>query len=383
MMMTMGKKILYIFGGLYAPNGMSSIISEKINYLAEYTDNKMYMVLTERPNIPHYYKLSEKVNWVNFDINFDDIDSMSFIKKFFFFILKQYKFKKQLVRYMMELRPDIIVSVARREINFITKVKDGSKKIAEIHFARTFYRKINIRCLPEFVNKWISCFWMNRLLDNLKKLDRFIVLTHEDSKNWPELNNVVVIPNFISSIPNYKSDRSSKAVIAVGRYSWQKGFDLLIEAWAIVNKKHPDWILNIYGGGDNNAFQCIVENKGLSDVIHCNPAVSDIFNRYYKSSFFVLSSRYEGLPLVIIEAMGAGLPVVSFACPCGPRDMIRDGYNGFLVDNGDVEQLAIKICYLIENGDIVNVMGENAISSIKDFNKEAIMNRWIKLFEEL
>ena len=381
--MIMGKKILYIFGGLYAPNGMSSIISEKINYLAEHTDNQMFLVLTERPNAQHYYKLSDKVNWVNFDINFDEIDTMPYIKKFFFFKFKQRKFKKDLIRYMMELRPDVTVSVARREINFITKVKDGSKKIAEIHFARTYYRKVNVRCLPNFVNHLLSKLWMNLLIQDLKRLDRFIVLTQEDGKNWPELSNVMVIPNFVSVLPTQMSNRKSKNVIAVGRYSWQKGFDMLIEAWALVYKKHQDWSLNIYGSGDNKTYQTIVEHKGLSDVVHCNPAVSDIFNRYSESCFFVLSSRYEGLPLVLIEAMGAGLPVVSFACPCGPRDMIKNGFNGFLVENGNVNQLADKICYMIENNEILDSMGENAASSIKDYNKETIMNRWIKLFEEL
>lgn len=379
----MGKKILYVFGGLYAPNGMSSIISQKINYLAEHTDNQMFLVLTERPNVPHYYKLSDKVNWVNFDINFDEIDTMQFIKKFFFFKLKQRKFKKNLIRYMMELRPDVTVSVARREINFITKVKDGSKKIAEIHFSRTYYRKVNIRYLPEFVNQLLSKIWMNFLIHDLKRLDRFIVLTQEDIRNWPELSNVMVIPNPIYTYPNHGSSCTSKQVIAVGRYTYQKGFDLLISAWILVKKRHPDWKLRIFGAGNPDAYRRLVCEKELDDVVFCEGATNDVYARYDESSVFVLSSRYEGLPLVLIEAMSAGLPCVSFTCPCGPRDCIKDGVDGILVEAGNIEKLADGICLLIENETLRKQMGAAARRNAVRFEESNIMHCWIELFESL
>jgi hypothetical protein len=144
----MKKKIIYIYGGLYAPNGMSYMISQKVNYLADYTDFEMGLVLTERPNAPRYYQLSKNVKSVNFDINFDELDTMPFFKKICYFWFKQHRYKKLLTSYLLSERANIVVSVTRREINFLTKINDGSKKIAEIHFARTFYRQINKSYFP-------------------------------------------------------------------------------------------------------------------------------------------------------------------------------------------------------------------------------------------
>ena len=379
----MKKKILYIFGGLYTPNGMASIISEKVNYLAENTDFEMFIVLTEFMYKPEFYHLSEKVRRVNLNINFDELDRMPIFKKVFFYLIKQRKYRKHLTRCLMDIKPDITVSITRREINFLTKIKDGSKKVSEIHFARSFYRKIEKRYFPKWINRWLSKLWMDSLIKNIKDLDKFVVLTHEDMENWPELNNIMVIPNFVSKHFPGKSDCSQKRVIAVGRYSWQKGFDLLINAWQIVYHRHPDWRLDIYGGGDNNQFQKMADAMQLSSVVHCFPAVPNVCEKYIESSFFVLSSRYEGLPLVIIEAMGAGLPVVSFTCPCGPRDLVQDGFNGLLVENGNVNQLADKISFLIENNDRRKTMSYNAFASVASYTKENIMHQWIKLFTDL
>ena len=376
----MAKKILYIYGGLYTPNGMSAIISQKINYLAENTDNEMYIVLTEHPEKKTFYQLSDKIHRKDIVLNFDDLDTMPLVKKIVCYWIKQRKYKRMLTQYLMELRPDITVSITRREINFLTKIKDGSKKVAEIHFARTFYRQFHSSILPKRANKWISKIWMNNLIRNLKQLDRFIVLTNEDKQNWTELDNVSVIPNFVTSVSMDKSDCNLKRVIAVGRYSWQKGLDMLINAWQIVYKSHPEWLLDIYGDGDSDAYQTIADNLGLSSVVRCNPAIRDIHKEYIRSSIFVLSSRYEGLPLVLIEAMGAGLPVVAFSCPCGPKDLIVEGHNGLLVENGNVQQLAAQLLYLINHECDRKSMGEKAVESVNCYTKDIVMKRWVELF---
>lgn len=379
----MAKKILYIYGGLYNLNGMSAMITQKVNYLADYADYEMYIVLTEHPEKPWLYQLSDKVHVKYLKVNFDDLDTMPFYKKVICYFYKLRKARKLLTDYMMCLRPDVTISITRREINFINQIQDGSKKIAEIHFARTYYRQFKKEYLPDFINQWISRIWMSSLIKQLKLLDKFVVLTEEDSHNWPELNNVVVIPNFVSKIPSEKTDCLPKRVIAVGRYSWQKGFDLLISAWEIVFQSHNDWILDIYGGGDYGRFQKLADSKGLSAVVHCHPAVSNIFEEYQKSGLFVLSSRFEGFGLVLVEAMGAGLPAVSFACPCGPRDIVEDGKSGILVESGNVNQLADGICSLIENEGLRKSMGTEAVKRANNFTKEGIMPKWISLFESL
>lgn len=379
----MNKKIVYFVGGLLSPNGMGTILSQKINYLAEHTDYDLYMVLTEKAGSPWYYDIHPRVKWVNFDINFDELDIMPFHKKLWHYFLKQRRFKRMFSDYLMKVRPDITVSICRREINFITDIQDGSKKIAEIHFARPFYRKFQKSFFPKFLNEWISKQWIGRFVNKLKRLDKFVVLTEEDSQNWPELNNLVVIPNFVSSTSMLRSSLSNKRVIAVGRYSWQKGFDMLINAWKVVNTRHPDWQLDIYGSGDNALYQKQADGLGLASVVTCHGSVEHVYGKYAESSLFVLSSRYEGFGLVLVEAMGVGLPVVSFACPCGPRDILKDGETGILVSPGDVKGLAEKICFVIEHQDVRQSMGERAITRAKMFTQERVMQQWIKLFENL
>lgn len=376
-------RIVYVVGGLLAPNGMSSVLSAKINYLAEHTDYELYMILTEKAGQDWYYKINPKVKWVNFDVNFDELDTMPLYKKLFFYQLKQRKYKKLFTDYLMEIRPDITVSTVRREINFINDIKDGSKKIGEIHFNRTNYREFNKRWLPGFVNRFITHQWVGSLILQLKRLDRFVVLSEEDYNNWPELTNKVVIPNSLSYFPEFQSTCENKQVIAVGRYTWQKGFDLLIQAWKFVNTKHPDWTLEIYGSGDRMEYERQADSLGLSSVVHCNPAVSNIYEKYRESSIFVLSSRYEGFGLVLAEAMSTGVPSVSFACPCGPSDIIHDGEDGILVENGNAISLAEGICRLIEDERLKKQYGRVARKNAQRFSQRTIMELWINLFESV
>ena len=377
------KKIVYFVGGLLSPNGMGTILSQKINYLAEHTDYDLYMILTEKAGASWYYNIHPRVKWVNFNINFDELEIMPFHKKILYYLLKQRKFKRMFRDYLMNIHPDITVSLCRREINFINDIRDGSKKIAEIHFARPDYRKIEVPFLPKFINEWISKKWTGHLIDKLKQLERFVVLTKEDSYNWPELDNLVVIPNFLCYDSSYRSTLTNKRVIAVGRYSWQKGFDLLISAWKNVNSKHPDWCLDIYGSGDKCLYQKLVDELELSSVITCHSPAENVYEKYAESSLFVLSSRYEGFGLVLVEAMGTGLPVVSFACPCGPRDIVSDGETGILVRLGDIVELADKINFLIDNLEVRKTMGQKAIVRAQLFSKDKVMQRWIQLFESL
>ncbi len=379
----MKKKIVYVVGGLLTPNGMSTILSNKINYLAEHTDYELYMILTEKAGSPWYYKINPNVKWVNFDINFDELDTMPLLKKVFYYTKKQKRYKRMFTDYLMEIRPDITVSIVRREIDFINDIPDGSKKIGEIHFDRTFYRQFNKRYLPGFVNRAITKMWTSKLIRNLSRLDKFVVLTHEDYGHWPELNNKIVIPNSLSFFPEQSASLTSKTVIAVGRYSWQKGFDMLIDAWQKVAVVHPDWTLNIYGAGDNAMYQKMAEDKGVGQYVRCHPSVDNIYEKYHESSIFVLSSRYEGFGLVITEAMSAGLPPVSFACPSGPSDIITNGVDGILVENGNIEKLAESICYLISHPKLREKLGCQAKINAERYRIDNVMQKWISLFGDL
>lgn len=382
-LLVMSKKIVYVVGGLLYPNGMCMVLSQKINYLAEHTNHELHMILTEKAGVPWYYKINPRVKWVNFDINFDELDTMPLPKKIFKYLIKQRRYKKHFTSYLMKVRPDITVSTVRREINFLPDIKDGSKKVGEIHFSRYNYRQLSKPYLPTFVNKWISSQWMRSLIKQLNKLDQFVVLSEEDCTYWPEVKHKCVIHNSLSFFPTTTSSCRNKTVIAAGRYTAQKGFDMLIEAWALVHGKHPDWQLNIYGNGDFTLYQQQADSLGLNGSLVCHDAVKNIYDKYLESSIFVLSSRYEGFGMVLAEAMSAGLPAVSFSCPCGPRDIITNGEDGILVERNNIEQLANGICFLIEHEDVRCRFGTNARKNMHRFEQEKIMQKWICLFDSL
>jgi hypothetical protein len=262
-------------------------------------------------------------------------------------------------------------------------MKDKSIKLGEIHFNKSNYREFSDNCLPGIIQRAVKQYWMWQLIRQVRQLKSFVVLSHEDAAEWTELNNVTVIYNPLPFLPEQQSDNTPKQVIAVGRYVPQKGFDRLISAWSIVNKKHPDWILRIYGDGMREQLQNQIYELGISPSCILEHSTPDIVDKYCKSSIFVLSSRYEGFGMVIIEAMACGVPPVSFTCPCGPRDIISDGINGLLVENGNIEGLAEKICYLIENENVRREMGRQARMDIERFRIEPIAEQWKTLFESI
>lgn len=379
----MGKKIVYFVGGLWGASGMSAILSKKINYLAEHNDYDLYMILTEKKGVPFYYKMNERVKWVNFDIDFDELDTMPIYKKIWHYYWKQRKFKRMFTNYLMEVRPDITVSICRREINFINGIKDGSKKVGEIHFAHSGYRQFNKRFLPQCVNKMITRRWLGSFEREVAKLDKFVVLTEEDAATWENKHNTTVIPNFYDKPQAEPAKCEAKRAIAVGRYTYQKGFDMLIEAWGKVSDLHPDWHLDIYGPGDKEHYANMVAEKGLSQFITCNGSLQDVEEEFRKSSMFVFSSRYEGFGMVLIEAMACGVPCVSFTCQCGPSSIIKDGEDGMFVPPNDIDALAYSVVRLMDNDELRKSMGAKAYVNVRRFSQESVMKKWIELFDSL
>lgn len=375
-------KIAYYLPSLYTAGGLERIITLKANYFADHFGYSVTIITSEQQGRKLYYELSKNVNHIDLGVLFDLTENQSKIRKLLSYPFKYYLFKKKFSSFLYEYKPDITISTLRRELNFINSINDGSIKIGEFHVTRNSYHAMSINSNKIFL-RILKKLWARLFLKNIKKLSKFIILTNEEAANWPELKNIKVISNPLTFYPENISNCSSKKIIAAGRYSFQKGFDLLIESWSIVAKRNPDWKLYIYGGENKKEFIQQVKELKLESSCFLEDAVPDIIDKYTESSIFVLSSRYEGFGMVITEAMACGVPAVSFACPCGPKDIIKDEIDGLLVENGNIQELADKICYLIEHENIRKEMGKQARINVERFKIENIAMQWKELFDSL
>lgn len=378
-------KIVYCTPSLYIAGGIERVLTSKVNYLANQGDRyDITIILTDGEGKLPFYRLSDKIKVINLNIDFEELWHLSFFKKIPVYLKKQQKYKRLLTKTLMDLRPDITITTLRREVNFITSIPDGSKKVGELHITRGHYRNFD----PEdssFVKRMFSKWWMRQLVGKLKRLDKFVVLTHEDMHAWQkDLPNVCVIPNPLSTIPVSRSSLDEKRVIAVGRYSHEKGVDLLLQAWSRVEMELPDWSLTVFGAGDRLPF--LKQSKELmlndSKCELCGP-VDNIAEEYLGSSIFVFSSRFEGFGMALLESMSFGVPPIAFDCPCGPKDIVTDGKDGILVESGNTLELAKAIVSLAKDAERRKQLADEAIKTAQKYDIKIIGRQWEELFANL
>jgi glycosyltransferase involved in cell wall biosynthesis len=308
-----------------------------------------------------------------------------YIQKVFSRFLKIRKYRKTLEKLLHEIAPDIIISTLGIDIDFLDKIRDKSIHLGELHFPGNYRHIMAKKMYTSFIPILVEKIRTGLLKTKCKKLARLIVLTKEEKMSWEDANNVEIIPNPLSGYPEKISTCTTKKAIAVGRLVYEKGFDHLIESWRIVHKKHPDWLLSIYGGGDQKGTLLNLINQcGLNTVIEIHDPVKDIHSQFLEHSVMLFPSRcLEALPMVLIEAMSCGLPLVAFDAPCGPKDIITSGENGFLVPAGNIDQFAEKVCQLIESDELRQTMGNAARQMSFDYQVDKIMDQWIQLFDDV
>lgn len=382
---TDNMKLLYFIPALYNHGGMERVLTQKVNYLADLMDYDVCVVTTEQNHKPNAFSLSEKVRLFHLNLNFNHHYNQSLFFKLIYHYAKQHKYKKEIINILRMEKPDILISLGGKEIDFLYKLKTDARRICEMHFSMNVRAQFLESRKSGWVWKMLGQIRTNQLQRVTRKLDRLVVLTKQDYIQWKQTHrNVVHIVNPSPfNVPKITKSHE-KVVIAVGRLDMQKGYEFLIDAWKLVAAKHPDWALHIWGSGDlDTMLRNKIRSMELDGQVNLKGVSVEIEKEYESASFFVMSSMYEGLPMVLLEAMAYGLPVVSFDCEWGPREVIEDGRNGFLIPVEDTVKLADKINLLIEDPELRDRMSDEAVTISQKFDTDIVMKQWDGMFKML
>lgn len=376
-------KIVYCTDSICYLGGIQNITITKANGLAQ-MGHQVWIIVTDN-KYPPLHPVDPKVQVINLDINYfeDDWKSKFYVIKSI--LIKRKKHKKAILRVLNDINPDVVISTGTSEKNFLPNIRLNSIPIfiREIHNQKGYrlsHARNPFEKIMAIIGNWYDYSW------NINKYDQIVVLTNEDKElNWNNNSKVCVINNPVTFGINIKTaPLINKKIITAGRLVHQKNYKSLINAWKIVNQKHPDWRLEIWGDGAlKNELSKQINTLGLNNKVLLMGYTNDIISQMLQASGCVLSSLYEGISLVLIEAMSCGLPIVSYACQCGPKDLIEHGKNGFLCEVNDEKKLAEYICSIIEDDKLRIKMGQASKQKSGEFSIEKIASQWTNLFQTL
>lgn len=359
------KRLAYCIEGLYNAAGMERVLTKKANALCH--DYDITIIIRQQKGLPAAFPLDGAVRTIDLD---SDIPH----------------YEERLREVLMREHFDIVTTMGGYEMYFLYRIKDGSRKVFEFHFSFDI-SKVWLAGIRNPLKRWLWVrlqTWRRILI--ARHYDRLVVLCKADERKWRRYTRKVeTIYNPLMIHPDRIASCHNHVAIAVGRLCLQKGFDYLIEAWTFVSKEHPDWFLYIYGeGGMKNCLENQISSNMLDDKVYICNHVDNITEKYLESSIFILSSRDEAFGLVITEAEACGLPIVTFACPNAPAELVDDGRNGYVVPKvGDVRTMAARINKLISDESLRKAMGRESVALSERFNEVKIWRQWIDLYNEL
>lgn len=377
-------KVAYFLESLVAFGGVERVLTDKANYMAIYFDYDVYIITcAQNPKQQNAFLLHESVEQVNLDVPYYEQYHYGYPKR----LLVKRRIEKLIRQRLSEaikiIDPDILIGVTHFEANLVSTIPCRAKKVIESHEARPFtmsgmsqYRNI----LSSIYMKFYRQVYLRTIE---RRADVVVSLTEGDAHEWRKSRRVEVIPNFsLMPIAEY-CNCDTKRVIAAGRLSWEKGYDRLLKVWQIVSQRFPDWQLDIFGNGNlQESLEETIKNMEFQNVtIH--PPVKDIDHEYANSSVCVLTSYFEGFALVLLESLRHGLPCVAFDCKFGPRSIIDDGACGYLVEDGNIELFAERVCNLIEFENKRMQFSLMAVEHARKFDVYGTMTKWKTLFENL
>ena len=372
-------KILYNIAGTCHSGGMERVLANKANWFVQHGYDVVIVTTDQRGERP-FFALDERIKCYDLGINYEENNGAGFLNKLLNYPAKQRKHKRLLREVLIKETPDVTISMFCNDVSFIAGLKEGGKKILESHFGKQKRLQYGRKGL------WrLADIWRTRQDERLvRRFDRFVVLTEEDKAYWGDVPGMMVIPNAKTYTPEKSALLENKKVIAVGRYTHQKGFERLIEAWRLISDKTQGWTLDIIGDGEERgALQGLINAYDLGKSVTLVKPTTDMPAVYNAASLVAMSSRYEGLPMILVEAQAFGLPIVSFDCKCGPADVVEDGVTGYLVPEGNVKALAQRLESVMLDDDLRKRMGAAAREASERYSVERVMSQWCKLFETI
>lgn len=375
-------KIIYCVYQLGVGGGIERVFTSKANYLV--SQGHEVTVLTCHPLAnPPVYGLDERVQIHAFDIDYSSDFQYGIAKRFVNTLAKMYRHWKLVREYLRANKTDIVVTTHAYEMAFLPFIKDGSKKVLELHSSAKMYEMqrqgrggLGISLLTK------SLVWRDKLVNKL--FDAVGCLTEEDYGYRGRPSNMHVIPNPQPFISNKQSTCANPIVLAVGRLTEQKDYASLLDIWAKVSPRKPEWRLKIVGGGHlRNALLSQLNRLGLQGTAEIEPETGNVTPYYTEASIFAMTSNFEGFGMVLAEAAACGVPSISYDCPCGPSDIIIDGKTGYLVPLGDKAAFEEKLILLMDEDVLRMEMGRNALDASKRYSIEGVMAKWENLFRRL
>ncbi|WKB80785.1 glycosyltransferase family 4 protein [Cellulophaga lytica] len=363
-------KLVYITNGVSGPGGLERVLSIKASYFADTMDYEVHIIALNNDSSDLFYNFSNAITFHNVKATGNPL---SYVKQY----------RSGLKKCLNKINPDI-VSVCDDGLKGLLLPYIIGKKYTML-YERHVSKNIQIKKGASFIDQLKNKVTFKLMDIGAAKYDAFVVLTNGNTKEW-QLQNMFVIANPLSFFPKEESLSllNSMKVLAVGKQSYQKGYDRLLQSWKTVAEKHPDWELDIYGTlSEKEQLPKLAEELGITKSVHFYEPVKNIADKYQEASIYVMSSRYEGFGMVLTEAMAYGVPCVSFDCPHGPADIITHNKNGVLVPNNDSDKLANGLLHLIEDDDSRQKMGAAARKDVERYSIEKIALKWDALFKKI
>lgn len=376
-------KIAYCIPSCHKSGGMERVLSIKANYLADVLGWDVTIITTEVSDEERHFTLSERVRVHCLDVNYGD--NRNFASLLIHRFACKRKHRQRLARFLLAEHFDVCVSMFCHEMSFLTSIRDGSKKVLELHFCKSFRyldQLYNGRSLLVRGLGYVQTFYEQ---SKIKHYDAFVVLSKEDALKWERVCRCKVISNPAITPEVTYPDYAAKRAVAVGRICPQKGFDMLLRIWNMLPTALKDeWKLDIYGGGNQRELLAQIQEMGLQKTVQLCGVSKDIIRELQRASVFCFPSRYEGFGMALAEAMLTGLPPVSFSCPSGPSDIITHGKTGYLVPVGDLQEFCTLLQDLMQDQKRREEMGRAARAFVSStYSLEIIMKKWETLFREL